>query len=190
MRHLTRFLFVLALVVGVAGVGRAAAQGGQLPAEMIGVTWQLSGFQKGGAAIDVAGGGLTIQFSADGNVSGSAGCNNFVGGFTAGEAGKLTLGTLASTKRLCTPDSVNARENDYLMALQGVTDYSLSGGQLTLTGGDATLTYDAGTAGGSAGPATLPTTAGAADNAALLATLAALLVLGGLWMRRATGARR
>jgi heat shock protein HslJ len=184
MRHLTILSIALALVASLAAVGTAAAvparQNG-LPAEMIGTTWNLVAFQQAGTAVDVQGGGLTVVFDAEGRVSGSSGCNNFTGSYTAGSGQQLTIGPLASTLMLCTPDSVNTREHAYQQALQAVTAYTLSApGQLELTSPQDTLSYTSGAS------ANLPATGAGGDTLALgLGAFAALALLAGLALRRA-----
>ena len=174
----------MALATILAGAGQAAAaprrQGGQLPAEMVGVTWYLVAFQHAGSALDVAGGGLTLQFSSDGQVSGSAGCNNYNGSYTAGADQQLTISELASTRMFCTPDTVMTREAAYLQALPATTTYKLDGtSALTLTAGSDTLSYT------TAAPAQLPSTGAGADASLTVpAIFGALMLLAGLWLRR------
>lgn len=65
---------------------------------------------------------LTADF-ADDRVSGSGGCNRFMGGYqTQGE--QLTIDTLASTSKAC-EESVMNQEFKYLTALQGAQRYEV-----------------------------------------------------------------
>src|SRR5262245_24380849 len=77
VRHFATTWAALALVAAgfamVGSVAAAPARQEKLPAEMIGVTWQLAAFQQGGKAVDV-GTGLTLVFTTDGHVSGEGGC--------------------------------------------------------------------------------------------------------------------
>ena len=73
---------------------------------------------------------LTAEF-ADGRISGSGGCNRFVGGYkTQGE--KLMVEPLASTSMAC-EGSLAGQEAKYFKALQAAQRYEVdSQGQLTI----------------------------------------------------------
>ncbi len=84
----------------------------------------------------------TLSFASATSVSGSGGCNNFVGGVsvtpdTASTAeaatGSILLGNLASTRKACLGE-VMALEDSYLAALGQVTGYRREGGVLLLLG--------------------------------------------------------
>jgi heat shock protein HslJ len=95
-----------------------------------GTNWNLT--EMGGTA-DFARIAPTIEFGADGSVSGFAGCNTFSGTFTT-DGGKLTMSPLATTKIGCQRPA-SAVESEYLNALSGVTTWELdSSGHLTLGG--------------------------------------------------------
>jgi putative lipoprotein len=75
----------------------------------------------------------TIEFTADGRVSGFAGCNTFNGSYTT-EGSTLTWGPLATTKMACQRPG-SAVESDYLAALTGVETWTVeSDGRLLLDG--------------------------------------------------------
>jgi heat shock protein HslJ len=80
---------------------------------------------------------VTLNFGADGQVSGNAGCNNYSGGYeTSGD--QLKVGPLASTMMACDkPAGVMEQEQLYLAALQNAAIYEISGDTLTIrdTGG-------------------------------------------------------
>lgn len=78
-------------------------------------TWRLLGFRDGDLFDPVPDTvGITISF-VEGRVNGSAGCNNYMGGYTA-DGDALTFTPLASTKMLCGPD-VMAHEDRFLSLL-------------------------------------------------------------------------
>jgi heat shock protein HslJ len=56
-----------------------------------------------------------IQFTSEGRVSGSGGCNNFTGGVEL-KGNELKFGPLASTRKLCT-GSVQQQEDAFFAAL-------------------------------------------------------------------------
>ena len=64
----------------------------------------------------------TITFTADGQVSGDAGCNRFVGGYTV-KGGTIAIGPLATTLMMC-EDSVMAAESSFLTRIQAAVSYS------------------------------------------------------------------
>jgi heat shock protein HslJ len=118
-----------ATIVAEAGIAASApppSPGGALA----GAAWNLA--EMGGTA-DFAHIVPTIEFRADGTVTGFAGCNTYTGTFTA-DGGTLALGPLATTKIFC-PRPAGAVESEYLNALSGVTTWEIdSPGHLTLGG--------------------------------------------------------
>jgi heat shock protein HslJ/chitodextrinase len=91
----------------------------------------------------ISGTQITAQFfvnpdAVSGSVSGSAGCNNYTAGISAG----FQVGAAATTRVSCaTPDGVMQQEQFYLSQLQLATGYSLAGGQLILPTTSGTLVY-------------------------------------------------
>lgn len=75
----------------------------------------------------------TIEFSADGTVSGFAACNTFSGTYTT-DGSSLSFGALATTKMACQRPA-SAVEADYVAALVGVTGWAIEpDGRLRLDG--------------------------------------------------------
>ena len=75
----------------------------------------------------------TIEFTAEGRVSGFAGCNTYSGSFTT-DGATLTLGPIAMTEMACQRPG-SAVESDYLAALSGVTGWAIErDGRLRLDG--------------------------------------------------------
>lgn len=72
---------------------------------------------------------LTADFVGD-RVSGSGGCNRFMGGFQT-QADQLSIGPLASTFMAC-EEPIMTQETRYLTALQGAQRYEVDQGQLTI----------------------------------------------------------
>jgi heat shock protein HslJ len=92
----------------------------------------------------VAGTGVSAEFTTDGKLSGSAGCNRYAGSYTV-SGSNLTIATpLASTMMMCDPD-VMGQETLYLITLGEARTFSVKGDKLTLTGADgkALVTYKA-----------------------------------------------
>lgn len=111
---------------------------------LAGTSWRATGINNGKGA--VAGTAdtdkVTAVFGEAGDLSGSAGCNNYRGTWTASGTDKLAIGPLATTKKLCEPP-LNALEQQYLTALATVTTYQINGTTLTLRDetGAAQATY-------------------------------------------------
>lgn len=106
-----------------------------------GTSWQAIGYNNGKQAVTsvLVGTELTAQFGADGQLSGSAGCNNYFGPYQiAGE--KITIGSLGSTKKLCAePAGIMEQESQYLVALQSAATYKVEGERLELRTADGAL---------------------------------------------------
>lgn len=115
----------------VAGPGVAE---GPPPSEaglgLDGTTWSLA---EMGDTADFARIVPTIDFGADGSVSGFSGCNTFSGTFTT-DGETIALGPLATTKMGCERPA-SAVETEYLQALSGVATWSIEpDGRLLLAG--------------------------------------------------------
>ena len=103
-------------------VGRPAGAEPSTSAEADGIVgaWDLAEL---GPTDDFAHLVPTIEFSADGTVSGFAACNTFNGTYEL-DATTLTFGPLATTKMACERPA-SAVEADYLAALGGVTGWAI-----------------------------------------------------------------
>lgn len=73
---------------------------------------------------------VPIAEFTDGNISGSGGCNRFMGSYET-KAGTLTISPLASTFMAC-EEPIMAQELKYLTALQGAQRYEVEPGRLTI----------------------------------------------------------
>lgn len=124
-----------------------------------GSAWEVAGYNNGRqAVVSVRGGStLTIAFSEDGKVSGSAGCNRYTGGHSV--SGKtISIGRLAATRKLCAdPEGVMEQEAQFLKALERATAVRIDGDRLELRAADGALLVSA--------RRTLDRNAGAAPNA-------------------------
>ena len=139
MKRTTRAaMAALLVVVASFAPGVALAQSSSDLGPLTTGPWLLT--QLGGTAV-AADAGITAVFSADGHLSGSAGCNDYNATYTFDESGSMTVGPLSTTRKACA-DAVMSLENGYLVALQGTSEWAISGGVLTLTGtGGTVLTY-------------------------------------------------
>jgi heat shock protein HslJ len=73
---------------------------------------------------------ISMQFGDD-QVSGSGGCNRFVGSFTQ-DGERLTLGTLAATQMACTDDAVMRQELQFFQMLSAVHSVEATHAKLVL----------------------------------------------------------
>ncbi len=94
---------------------------------LAGGEWRLASLNGESVGADS---GATLAFPSNTSVSGSGGCNNFVGAVAANQ-GRIALGQLAATRKAC-PGPVMQREDDYLAALSRATGYRLDGEDLVL----------------------------------------------------------
>ena len=78
----------------------------------------------------------TMEFGADGQVSGSSGCNRYHG--TAEIAGKsISFGMMAGTRMMCPPATMD-QEQKFFKALETVKNWKIDGGILFLTNSKGT----------------------------------------------------
>lgn len=108
------------------------------PVQLDGTQWVLTSMS---GSAPVAGSSITLNL-AQGNVSGSAGCNQYRGPYTA-NGSSLAFGAIAATKRACAEDDRNAQETAYLDALSRVKSFQVTGDRLLLmdAGGVTLLEY-------------------------------------------------
>jgi heat shock protein HslJ len=106
---------------------------------LTGTEWRLT--RLGGEALS-ADTGYSIQFSADGTVSGVGACNRFSGAYTATQERKLTLGdNLVSTRMFCLQQEL---EDRYMAMLRRADSYAIDGKTLVLlSGGDVLSVFTA-----------------------------------------------
>ena len=105
----------------------------QAAVTLVGTPWNVVNYNNGKEATVslVADSTITLQFAAEGTVSGNAGCNQYNGSFTT-EGDALTVGPLATTRMACLSEDLNAQETQYLAALQNSATYDISNGTLTI----------------------------------------------------------
>ena len=106
-----------------------------------GTSWKVTDVNNGKQAVVsvLQGSSLTLSFSRDGTVSGSAGCNQFSGKFTA-DGERVILQPLASTRRACTePAGSMEQETAFLRALQSSVTVRMEADRLELRDGNGAL---------------------------------------------------
>jgi heat shock protein HslJ len=123
---------VLAAACATNGpAGEAGSAGGSVPLE--GTQWRLTeldGRPARPAGTDAP--NLRLN-AADKRAGGNTGCNSFGGEYTL-SGDSLRFGMLASTRRACTDEALNAQEASYLTALGNVRTWRITGDSLELSG--------------------------------------------------------
>ena len=69
---------------------------------------------------------LTASFTAEGQLSGSAGCNNYNGRYNATgstSTGQISISELGSTNQMCGDPVVMNQEQDFINAMRAATSY-------------------------------------------------------------------
>jgi len=108
--------------------------------ELAGVPWRVISYNNGsGGVVSVLQGSeLTVEFGADGKVTGEAGCNRYFAPFTV-QGESLTVGPPATTRRYCgAPEGVMEQENRFLEALHSAVRIQFMGDKVRLLSKDGT----------------------------------------------------
>ena len=112
-----------------------AEAGGEAGAvELVDSDWVLTSYEDGsGQLVNVMPGvEATALFAADGRVSGSASCNNYVSLYTVEDNG-LSISLPAMTRKDCDdPQGIMMQETGYLGDLTAVASYQIKGNELQL----------------------------------------------------------
>jgi heat shock protein HslJ len=96
-------------------------------------TWTATGVNngKGGVVSVPAGVVITADFAADGQLSGTGGCNGYSTTWATSGTDGLELGPVAATAKAC-EGAAGTAEGEYFAALEAATTYSIDGRTLTL----------------------------------------------------------
>lgn len=115
---------------------------------LAGTSWQANGINNGRNAVVslVAGTSVTLQFGADGRISGSAGCNNYTGAYEA-DGNRIRISGAAATRRMCAGEGVMEQEQAFLRALEAATTVRIEGDRLELRDDKGALQVGAARAG-------------------------------------------
>jgi heat shock protein HslJ len=108
---------------------------------LAGTTWEVTGYNNGRqAVVSVLGGTrLTMAFSDDRRVAGTAGCNRYNAAYAL-DGERLTLGMPAATRMMCAkPEGVMEQEQQFLKAFAMVATARFEGDRLELRSPDGAL---------------------------------------------------
>jgi heat shock protein HslJ len=124
-----------------ASGAEAVALQAQTPASLEG-EWEITGYLIGSgetAAVTspIVDTQATITFGPDGILSGTAGCNQFSGGYGV-EGSNITIGPLMSTMMAC-EDELMAQEAAVMQALEGAATWSVTGSTAEIRGATDTI---------------------------------------------------
>ena len=106
---------------------------------LVGPTWLMTAYNNGKQAVvsGVDGSEVTAVFGADGQLSGSAGCNTYNAPYTV-DGEKITIGAPATTRMMC-PQPIMEQEAQYLAAIQLAATYNVQGSRLDLRSAEDAL---------------------------------------------------
>ncbi len=106
---------------------------------LVGPTWLMTAYNNGKQAVvsGVADTEVTAVFGADGQLSGSAGCNRYNAPYTV-DGEKITIGAPATTRMMC-PQPIMEQEAQYLAAIQLAATYNVQGSRLDLRSAEDAL---------------------------------------------------
>ena len=109
---------------------------------LVGPTWVLTAMgEAANPPAAEAGVSVTAEFSAEGGLSGSAGCNRYTTGYEITPEGGMSTGMAASTMMFC--DKGMEQESAFLAALNQAQAYKISGATLEITYAGGLLRFSA-----------------------------------------------
>jgi heat shock protein HslJ len=141
MRGVALLALTILIVPACAdGRGGGAAAPSTDADALVGVTWRLDDATLTVLAPDAPDTAAVTLAFADGQVSGTSGCNRYFGSYEASDDGVLSIGGLGGTEMAC-EEPLMALESAYLGALEGVERFSVGDHALTLRGVDLELAF-------------------------------------------------
>ena len=146
LTEVTSYLFadgklILELKLDTGGMTFA----GSSPTALAGTSWNVTGVNNGKQAVAsvISGTNLTMAFGAGGQVSGSAGCNDYAGSYETNDD-QIKIGPLATTRKMCgEPEGVMEQEANLLKALQNAAKFKVTGNKLEIRNADGALQVSA-----------------------------------------------
>jgi heat shock protein HslJ len=132
---MNKFLFSMGLCAGLLVLAACASSGTQAGGGgLTGKVWAL--ITLNGKPL-IFGTGISAQFTSDAKVSGSAGCNSYLGKYSVSDSTIAFGASIATTMKAC-PQPVMDQESAYLKMLDAARIYSVKGDQLSLANADNT----------------------------------------------------
>ena len=99
------------------------------------MTWTLESYgEKGNLKTLIVNTEITAEFnSADSIIAGSAGCNNYFGGYAINNKELTIIPPVVSTRMAC-PELILDQERDYLSLLETIETFKIENDKLTISG--------------------------------------------------------
>jgi heat shock protein HslJ len=101
---------------------------------LAGTSWDVIAYNNGKEAVVsvIIGTEITAEFGVDGQLTGSAGCNNYVAEYKT-EGNSITINSaVATTRKACQEEGVMEQENAYLAALETADVYKIEGATMEM----------------------------------------------------------
>jgi heat shock protein HslJ len=108
------------------------------PQSLVGNLWQVISYNNGKDAVVsvIMGTEITAVFDEEGQLSGSAGCNNYSAPYSV-DGDTITIGSAVTTRKACNePEGIMDQEMEYLAALEMATNTKFADGRLTFLDAD------------------------------------------------------
>ena len=103
--------------------------------DLAGTSWEVVSYNNGREAVVsvTSGTSLTANFDKEGNVAGSAGCNDYSATYESDGKSKINIGPAITTRKMCSePAGVMDQELQYLQALESAATYRIDGNTLEM----------------------------------------------------------
>ena len=127
MKRLTLLLITLGLIISACTSTQPGGEALTVPSK-----WNLMSFGKSGTETPIIQDSIiTLEFAENDQVGGTGGCNSYGGKFEV-QGETITIKEIVSTLMACMDDQVMEQETQYFTALQGVSNYEISGDNLTI----------------------------------------------------------
>jgi heat shock protein HslJ len=102
-----------------------------------GTSWDVIAYNngKGGVVSVIIGTEITSDFGEDGQLTGNAGCNNYIAEYRT-EGDSITISSAVATTRKACQEAVMEQENAYLAALTTADTYKIQGANMEMRTAD------------------------------------------------------
>ena len=137
MKNIIRLLIALLILIAI-GLTACGTSTGDLENK----TWMLKSYgEPGNLKAVLEDTEITAMFDSEkGQITGSAGCNSYFGGYEL-KGGALSLtGPIGSTMMSC-GEQIDQQEHEYLQILQNIESYEIDGNQLQIISGYQVLIF-------------------------------------------------
>jgi heat shock protein HslJ len=122
------------VTINVAGP-TATATTAPVPDPLAGTRWEVVNYNNGRGALvtPLLDTRLTMEFGANGNLSGISGCNTYTASYQV-TGSNITIGLPGGTQQFCEePEGIMEQEAEFLAALQSAATFSINGSRLEMS---------------------------------------------------------